>query len=250
MVTMAKQAKSRSGAVGQLTFKPAADEGPVAKTLSFIRDQLPLWRDHPERKMESAENRLNWQLSIFLDVRAREFCPMIHFHTEAPQRGQSRADIGVMGTDASTLVGARPYSIYEPFMLIECKRLPAPTSDREREYVAGTHRSSSRPTGGIQRFKLGNHGADVETSAIVGYVEMQTADHWHSAINQWIADLIASSGATEAMWSDHDKLRELLTDPRSSVSSCVSVHRRVATCCTNSIRLHHFWVDVTDDRVE
>ena len=40
---------------------------------------------------------------------------------------------------------------------MEGKRLPTPGSGREREYVASA--TGEKPGGGVQRFKLGLHGA-------------------------------------------------------------------------------------------
>ena len=87
---------------------------------------------------------------------------MFQFEHEAPQSGTRTVDIGVHGTEEATLIGARPYSVHEPFLVIEAKRLPAPGGkDREREYVTGTDRSSGGPTGGSLRRRFANERATV-----------------------------------------------------------------------------------------
>ena len=126
---------------------------------------------------------------------------MARFKHESPQSGTRTVDIGIHGTKEATVIGVRPYSIYEPFLVIEAKRLPAPSRDREREYVTGTDRSSGGPTGGIQRFKLGLHGSNVETAAMVSYIEQHSPSHWHGAINGWIADLIGVTSTDGCVWS-------------------------------------------------
>ena len=65
------------------------------------------------------------------------------------QREGRSVDIGVHGTEEMTYIEVQGYTIYEPFMLIEAKRLPAPSSDREREYVSGSYAASGGPSGGI-----------------------------------------------------------------------------------------------------
>ena len=108
--------------------------------------------------------------------------------------------------------GERLHTIYDPFMVIEAKRLPAPTSDREREYVTGKDKSSGRATGGIQRFKLGLHGAGNEIAAIVEYVQKHSVQTWFGQINQWISDLATSNGKDGCVWSNAEKLQELEYD--------------------------------------
>lgn len=234
---MARRPKSQSGSFGQLSYRPAPDEGLVPQTLEFVRNQLPNWRDDPQRPQDSSEKRLNSSLSDFLDCRSRSLCPMVRFKHEAPQSGTRTVDIGAHGTEDTTLIGVRSYTIYEPFLVIEAKRLPAPSKDREREYVTGTDKKSGSPTGGIQRFKLGLHGAGVETAAMVGYIESGLPQHWLRTINRWIYEL-----ADDCRWSTSETLQFDRVDTAKGVSSSVSVHSRSLGCVTDSISLLHLWV--------
>lgn len=167
---------------------------------------------------------------------------MVRFKHEAPQTEPRTVDMGIHGTEEITFIGARGYPIYEPFMVIEAKRLPAPTNDREREYVTGTNKASGGATGGIQRFKLGLHGAKVKTAAIVGYVEKHSARHWMATINQWITDLAGKSSPDGCVWSEADKLQELICNDEQATATSMSIHRRKNACLTTFIRLHHLWV--------
>jgi hypothetical protein len=83
-----------------------------------------------------------------------------------------------------TFVGRTYRTIYDPFLVFEGKRLPAPSKAREREYVSG----GTAYSGGIQRFKRGLHGATVEQAAIVGYVQDDGFAQWLTRINSWISD--------------------------------------------------------------
>lgn len=118
--------------------------------------------------------------------------------------------------------------------MLEGKRLPAPTRDREREYVTGVKKS-----GGIQRFKLGLHGALLNYAGIIGYIQRDSFDDWFTSINAWIAEL--AKAASE--WSLEDCLTELSKDAASRVASCVSLHRRVEAD-TDKVQLSHLWVDM------
>lgn len=148
------------------------------------------------------------------------------------------------GLGELTTVGTHSYGIYDPFLVIECKRLPTPGGkDREREYVSGFH-SNGSPTGGIQRFKLSLHGSQVEVAAVVGYIEKHDSNHWHKEINQWLADLVSNPRADGARWSLSEQLQELSTDG-DDAAWCDSEHRRIGDCITPEIRLRHLWVKMS-----
>lgn len=232
-----------AGSTGQLAFGPADEDRIVTRTLEFIRQQLPTWRDDPRRPRQVAEKSLNSSLCDFLDVTARTHLPMARFKHEAPQTAGRTADIGVHGLDEATTVGAWSYGIYEPFLVVECKRLPSPDGKvREREYVSGFHANGS-PTGGIQRFKLGLHGRQVEVAAIVGYIEKYCAQDWHGEINQWLADLVRNRRIDGATWSSSESLQELMADAENT-AWCDSEHSRIGDCITPDIRLRHIWITI------
>jgi len=66
---------------------------------------------------------------------------------------------------------------------MECKRLPTPAGSGrdEKEYVI----TKPGSTGGIQRFKAGNHGAGHTLGAMIGYVQEGTVSAWDSRVAQW-----------------------------------------------------------------
>src|SRR4051794_24713290 len=119
------------GITGDLVPNTLVDE-----TLAFVRRELSGWRDDPERPEETAEEKLNLQLCKYLNVRARHDFPMAHFNHEEPQGPFRRIDLSV--TPESIIVaGTRAYTKYEPYLVMEGKRLPAPTKSRQQEYVTG-----------------------------------------------------------------------------------------------------------------
>ncbi len=228
---------------GRISSGPARDDGLLNRTLGFMREQLPVWRDDPQRPKKVAEKGLNSSLCDFLDVQARTLLPMARFKHEAPQSATRTVDLAVHGTAEMTLVHAQTYSIYEPFLVIEAKRLPAPRgTGREREYVSGFDPKNKSPTGGIQRFKVGVHGGQLETAAIIGYVEQHTLSHWHQTINSWITDLMSNSSKDECIWGSEDTLHELSTDKDAQFGSTHSNHARSANSISPQIRIEHLWI--------
>ncbi len=204
------------------------------RTIEFVRNQLPAWRDDPERESVDAEEALNGQLCKFLNFAARSNFPMAQFHHEERQTERRRVDLSVV---SEILVG---HTKYEPFLVMEGKRLPAPSSDREREYVIGT----KKPSGGIERFKLGLHGDRLTQAAVIGYVQSGSFGRWHTSINEWIGELSAGSGS---VWSDDDCLRNLENDRRNRVAICRSVHSRVSAT-SSQIELDHLWIEMAPTR--
>lgn len=214
------------------------DDSLVMKTVGFIQRQLPAWRDGTDRAQEQAENRLNLQLCKFLDSRARSEFPMVRFDHEEYQGGHRSVDLSASPVKP-TMIDASLYTIYDPILVIEGKRLPAPSSDREKEYVTGGKEETS---GGIQRFKLGFHGAKHETVAMVGYVQNHSLRHWHKQINTWISELADGITQDSCAWHESEKLGMFEEDLQKNVASSQSVHSRSGHVSSNRIIIHHLWI--------
>lgn len=211
----------------------------VLQTISFVRQQLPTWRDDVERKAVLAENEINSQVCDFLDTRARNDFPMVHFKPEPRQSGRRRADLAAKPT-RSIVIGAHDYTIYDPILVFEGKRLPAPSKEREKEYVTGYDRKN----GGIQRFKLGLHGAELDVAAMIGYVQERLPQEWHVTINEWISDLACGKDKDDCNWSADEILGTLKADAGNGMASCFSFHSRTGGVLSNRIRLHHLWIEM------
>lgn len=207
----------------------------VLKTLQFVKTQLPKWRDMPDRPRVAGEEELNGQLCKYLNAAARrDNFSMACFHHEERQTGQRRVDLAAHPVDRTVIEG-RSYGTLDPFLILEGKRLPAPARDREREYVTGGEKKS----GGIQRFKLGLHGALLGHAGMIGYIQRDSIDDWFTSINAWITELAEAS----SKWSPDDCLAELTKDTMNRLASCVSLHDRVEAE-TGQVRLSHLWVDM------
>jgi hypothetical protein len=218
-------------------------EGPkdtlVERTLEFVREQLPKWRDHPDRPPEEAEERLNAQLCKSLNVASRYLFPMIHFHHEEKQTGIRRVDMSALPVSKG-FIGQTYRTIYDPFLVFEGKRLPAPARNREREYVTG----GAEKSGGIQRFKLALHGASHTTATMIGYIQKHDAESWRSVINQWICELAQNSALGDEQWSNNEQLGDMMMDKASRVSRASSTHNRCNTAVSSCIQIHHIWIEM------
>jgi len=209
----------------------------VIRTIEFVRDQLAPWRDDADRRQTDSEEDLNGQLCGFLNVVSGDSFPMVYFHHEERQTGRRRVDIGARPRQALHL-GSRRYTKYQPFLVFEGKRVPAPSRDREREYVTGDGKTS----GGIQRFKLGLHGAKLGVAAMIGYVQAESACHWFTTVNGWITELAESPD--EPTWGGDERLTDYTSDAAGRTATCRSTHSRVPTEAGDTFRLHHLWVEM------
>jgi hypothetical protein len=211
----------------------------ILSIISFMCEQLPLWRDDPNRVDEPSERKLNSQLSKFLDCQAREYFPMFRFDHEEPQQGNRSIDISV-SPETKMVIEARTYTIYDPVLVIECKRLPAPSSERKKEYVTG--QSPNKITGGIQRFKLGLHGAKHDLAAMVGYIQDQIDEGWIDTINKWIKELVAKPIGDGCVWSNDEILHLCEYNILTGVGKCKSKHWRSTN--NRKIEIYHLWISM------
>lgn len=85
---------------------------------------------------------------------------------EDEQSGKSpQVDIAVQAQDGAwfEVHGVR-YAGGQRFLVLEAKRLPTPGTGREKEYLVDGKKSGNKKSGGgVERFKLGIHGADLRT---------------------------------------------------------------------------------------
>jgi hypothetical protein len=209
----------------------------VVRTLEFVRAEISGWRDDPDRTPEEAEERLNAQLCKYLNVAASHRFPMVHFSHEEKQTGTRRVDMSALPIFGG-FIGQTYHSIYEPFLVFEGKRLPAPSGSREREYVTG----GAKKSGGIQRFKLALHGAQQTTAAMIGYIQKDDPGSWRSVINRWIRDLANDATALDEQWSEDEQLSDLTTDKALHIASSSSTHKRSKRAISTDIRILHLWV--------
>lgn len=209
--------------------------------LDFIAVELPRWRDRPDRPKETSETVLTSQLCSHLNSAARHSAgwDILQFRVEEPDEHHKgrKIDLVPAPCGAAICVEGRRHTDFDSLMPIECKRLPTPRgADRdEREYVISHHTS----TGGIQRFKAGNHGGAHTLGAMVGYVQEETTGFWNSRIANWIGELVASG---QPGWTAKDLLRLEREDAASRFAVLQSSHDRQNDLA--AIDLRHFWMEM------
>jgi hypothetical protein len=213
----------------------------IERTIEFVLAELPNWRDTPNRPAEESEERLNAQLCKHLEVAARHSLRMVFFHHEEKQTGTRRVDLSASPTE-DRFVGATFHTIYDPFLVLEGKRLPPPKngSGREREYVTGGEAKS----GGIQRFKLGLHGAKHEVAVIIGYIQESAPANWNEQINNWIRELEGALQPDGTKWSSIDRLSDFVENNRKRIATSLSKHLRCGEIISPNILIHHLWVQM------
>ncbi|MCH7559423.1 MAG: hypothetical protein IIB56_18490 [Planctomycetes bacterium] len=236
---------NRNQVIGQITT--GIDQNTLAfKTIHFVRAQLPIWRDDLERPYEQSENKLNLQLCKFLDSCARNDFPMVRFDHEEYQSDCRSVDLAASSVE-TTVIGARQHTIYDPVLVIECKRLPAPSYDCEKEYVTG---GKEHKSGGIQRFKLGLHGGDLDIVAMIGYVQERSTREWQHDINKWISELASGTIADVCVWNACETLELLDECVSKGTASYQSVHSRTGHKSGNEIRIHHLWIAMNTEQTQ
>ncbi|HBG26748.1 MAG: hypothetical protein A2Y10_00790 [Planctomycetes bacterium GWF2_41_51] len=206
--------------------------------INFVFEQLPNWRDDPDRSDVDSEPLLNPQLSNFLDCKARDNSPMFHFCHEEPQAINRTVDMAAKTTE-NMLIEAKLYTKYDPVLVFECKRLPAPEIKREKEYVSG--KDPNKISGGIQRFKLGHHGAKHDLAAMIGYVQDESFNHWQDKINEWILELVKNPIGDSCNWNPTEILNMAKEDTSIGAVHYLSTHKRNGTV-ESEIEIHHLWV--------
>jgi hypothetical protein len=234
---MAKRT-SASLTIGRISEGPTTTL--VESTLQFVARELAPWRDDPDRRAEESEERLNAQLCKYLNAAASIRFPMVLFSHEEKQTGTRRVDFAA-NPSVATFVGKTYRTIYDPFVVFEGKRLPAPSKAREREYVSG----GTEYSGGIQRFKRGLHGATVEDAAIVGYVQGGSFNTWLTRINGWILEEASQPSASDEMWSPAEQLAFLSNAPQAKVAKTASKHSRTNSSVSSEIQLRHLWIEMS-----
>lgn len=220
------------------------------KTVLFVWAQLPRWRDDPHRRERENEDSLNADLCKFLNMRARAEWPMVHFSHEEAQTGRHFADLAANPSTEGFAAEVFSSSIYDSFLVFECKRLPAPEKVREREYLNGGKRKDgderkARASGGVQRYKLGFHGAKLEVAVMIGYLEAGTAAQWLVTINGWITELARSEPDEDGcVWDISERLGELQARAAERTALSVSLHSR-QNAISAFIKLFHLWLEMS-----
>lgn len=214
---------------------PSIKKGSITKKLLlFLEDTFLVFQKQFKGEVDTSEEVLNEYLGKTLSYHTQKGLPFI-FQQETIQKqkkGQNRkVDIGVF----------KHYTEPDPFFTIEAKRLTTSLpKSRKTEYVIGN--DSSKPSGGVERFKHNIHGVDLPDSAIVGYIQRENTSHWFDEINQWIMDLITNNMRSILTWDTNDLLlSEFGFRDEDAISKFSSEGLKTNGA---SIKLNHYFVNL------
>jgi hypothetical protein len=197
----------------------------IKTVILFVYHQLAPWRYNPYRTQETGEPRLTNDLVTYLSKKARNEEQNFLFNHEEPQTGRHTIDFAAFPAGEED-------DYTKNITVFECKRLPAPSPNRENEYITGK-------LGGVQRFKLEKHGAKHESVGMVGYIQAGEIKDNLDKINDYITDLRLKTSDGTLKW-DEDKILTIFEDDISmGVCYSLSVHQRVTL---SPITIHHLWI--------
>ena len=206
--------------------------------VDFLVEQLPMWRSRPGRRPATSEGELNSQICKHLNNAARHAELPYSFHHEQLEDGGRRVDMSV-GFLAERYFGTSYYTQDDPFLVFECKRLPAPSRRREREYVSSG--SDEKIKGGIQRFKLGLHARRLRSVVMVGYIERDEPRNWFEKINGWINELVDTRQRHGEKWGASDILADFV-EGEEGIAHARSRHGRINSVLLGEIEIRHVWI--------
>ncbi|MHB8208269.1 hypothetical protein [Mucilaginibacter sp.] len=142
-------------------------------------------------------------------------------------------DLSTIGANTRRTVDFYFYSADEEdetksIFSVEAKRLPTPGNLREKEYVIGDNLN-----GGIERFKIEQHGKGLNECAILGFIEENDFKSWFNIINEWISELSINGN-----WDTKEKLENF------KESSAWAESFSIVNRSSNSLKLYHFWINI------
>ena len=187
------------------------------------------------------EKGLNQKLLIMLNLHALRAAHSFWFdpeYMEIPERGDSPAvDFGTLTTrEEGIVIKSKTYYEDRSFFSMEAKRLANLGSNRLMEYLIGRYEKGKyKNCGGVERFKQGIHGRNIDYGAIIGYVQENDFVYWHAQLNSWIKELINKKFFSPVNWILKDKLEKKYI--KSTTAKFISVNSRR----DNFITLFHLW---------
>lgn len=234
--------KPSKGNSGRISSGIEVDASILA-VLDFLETHLPSFANKNKGRTAYNEKGLTEKLIILLNRKL--IAEPFFFHNdkmEDNQKGNSPSvDIGVLSKETSIIIKERKYSEDDAFFRIEAKRLSHLGQKREKEYLLGRLENGKyKDTGGIERFKKGIHGRNLDYGGVIGYLQKEDFTYWHNTINTWIDELIIIN---PAFWKEDDKLEKMYF--KNHLSKLRSQNIRMSGDNTDTIELFHFWVDLT-----
>lgn len=134
-------------------------------------------------------------------------------------------------TDIGVYINSRSSKAI-PFIEFEAKRFSE--SANNKEYVYGLR-------GGIERFKKGDHSANLKVCGMFAYIQSRTIEEWFAKVNEWLIYMAQNNTNDLIDWLDNEQLSKVSFFP--NVEKYSSCHRRKKF--DNNILLWHYFIDLT-----
>ncbi len=179
-------------------------------------------------KDSDKENRISDFLvyhfnTCLLEEKEEGFFPFNFGKNTTQEASYKETDIGVV----ILTKGIKPITIIE----FEAKRLS--NTSTNHQYVYGENR------GGIERFKLKEHGGHLSICGMFGYVQNDSSITWIEKINGWIlVKSKESSSNNQLSWVYEDE-KVMPNKSLNEAEKCISKHLRNDN---STIILHHYFI--------
>ena len=222
---------------GQLRSAP--DEKIINKIYAYIESVLLNF----EFSTTDNENSITNNLSIVLnELKPAEYPFFFHHQNLEDKRCNTSTDMAVIATQAYAQYNSSSARSY--LLKIEAKRLNNTLpKKRENEYVIGEYLHDgqcSNNSGGIERFKNGRHGLNVNHACLLGYVQTDTHAYWLEKINTIINKQIQTSNNILLTWSFTDLLQFKHNNQNLSIYNSQS-----SRISNKDIYLRHIWINAS-----
>lgn len=227
----------QSGSIAKNFFLESTS---LLKLIEFIADELPRWRDRPERKPATSETALTSTFCAHMNSVSRNSAwDYIQFRTEEPDDIAPGRKIDLVPAPSGCVVwidGKKHYD-FDPLLPIECKRLPTPSGAKrdKMEYLYSRYSS----TGGVARFKAGHHGASHKLGAMIGFIQDEAILPWENKLSHWTNVLVR---ARSLGWLGADRISLSKHDAALKLGVLRSCHTR--TGMLGTIELRHLWIEL------
>jgi hypothetical protein len=188
------------------------------------------------------ETTLNKELINEDDI-SNAFDSFLNFELPKNENGfHFKFQFKAIASNTSTDIGviSLRYSKFECICQIEAKRLPTPVKDKKRQETEYVCYKKSTKQGGIERFKTGKHGNKLPFSIMIGYIQQENANHWHSKVNDWIGEQIKETSNENLEWFNEDLLSlDQNFENNEIITKYNSIHSRIEL---PKIKLKHYWI--------
>lgn len=114
---------------------------------------------------------------------------------------------------------------------VEGKRLPKYKTKTKQEYTVGKN-TFGNPSGGIERFKKGIHGAPnmISNNGLIAYIENESIKYWVKSVNDSIRDDF--------------NIDETMIKKDGLINEFSSIHQFECKSISTTFKLHHFWIEL------